>query len=206
MKRFYPAAERNKEPIAAVLEEHLPERGTVLEVASGTGQHAVFFAKRFPNLTWQPSDPDPEARASIAAHVEEAGLPNLRPPLEIDATARRWEVEADAIVCSNMVHISPWSATLGLFERAREVLAEGAVLVLYGPYVIDGVFNAASNEEFDASLRARNPEWGLRDLRDVERVAEGFTLERVVDMPANNYSVVFWRCGSPGQSGSTPSK
>lgn len=206
MKLVHPAPERNKEPIAAVLEECLPKEGQVLEVASGSGQHAVFFARRFPGLTWQPSDPDPAARASIAAHLEEANLPNLKPPIEIDATSPSWAVKADAIVCINMVHISPWAATIGLFTRAAEILVPGRVLFLYGPYTIEGAYNADSNRAFDASLRARNPDWGLRDLRDVEQIADGFVLERTVDMPANNYSVVFRRRGSSGQSGSTPSK
>jgi SAM-dependent methyltransferase len=194
MKRSAPAAERNREPIASVLEEVLTERGTVLEVASGTGQHSAYFAGRFPSLRWRPSDPDPDALASIAAWREEAGLDNFLEPLRLDSSAEPWPVDsADAILCVNMVHISPWAATRGLMRGAGRLLAGGAPLILYGPYRRAGVETAASNEAFDESLRARNPEWGLRDLEAVEAEAErnGLRLERVVEMPANNLTVVF---------------
>jgi hypothetical protein len=196
MKRSAPATERNREPIAAVLREVLPERGTVLEIASGTGEHGVYFAGLFPHLLWQPSDPDPEALESIRAWRGEAGLGNLLEPLRLDASAGTWPVaSADAILCVNMVHISPWPATEGLMRGAGRLLAAGAPLLLYGPYRRGGVATAPSNEAFDESLRARNPAWGLRKLEAVEAEAarQGLRLERVVEMPANNLTVVFRR-------------
>jgi hypothetical protein len=196
MKRSAPATERNREPIAAVLREVLPERGLLLEIASGTGEHAVFFAGLFPGLRWQPTDPDPTALASIRAWCDEAGPENLLQPRQLDAAAGRWPVaSADAILCVNMVHISPWAATAGLMRGAGRVLAAGAPLVLYGPYRRAAVPTAPSNEAFDESLKARNPEWGLRDLEAVEAEAEGqgLRLERVVEMPANNLTIVLRR-------------
>ena len=196
MKRLAPATERNREPIAAVLRQVLPERGTLLEIAAGTGEHAAYFAGLFPRLLWQPSDPDPEALASIRAWRGEAGLGNLLEPLRLDAAAEPWPVtSADAILCVNMVHISPWAATEGLMRGAERVLAAGAPLVLYGPYRRAGVPTAASNDAFDGSLRARNPDWGLRDLEAVEAeaVRHGLRLERVFEMPANNLTIVFRR-------------
>jgi len=194
MKRSAPATERNRAPIAAVLREVLPERGTLLEIASGTGEHAVYFAGLFPRLLWQPTDPDPEALESIRAWRAEAGPANLLEPLRLDAAEEPWPIaSADAILCVNMVHISPWSATEGLMRGAGRLLAPGAPMTLYGPYRRAGVPTAASNEAFDASLRARNPEWGLRDLEVVEAEAarHGLRLERVAEMPANNLTVVF---------------
>jgi SAM-dependent methyltransferase len=194
MKRSAPATERNREPIASVLEKILPERGTVLEVASGTGEHAVFLARHFPALRWQPTDPDPQALESIRAWSDEAGLANLLEPLRLDASAEAWPVgSADAILCVNMVHISPWAATEGLLRGAGRMLAGGAPLILYGPYRRSGITTAASNEAFDQSLRARNPEWGLRDLDSVEAEAarHGLRLERVFEMPANNLTILF---------------
>lgn len=196
MKRSAPATERNREPILAVLLETLPERGTLLEIASGTGEHAVYFAGRFPSLLWQPSDPDPDALESIRAWRVEAGLENLLEPIRLDAAAGTWPVgSADAILCVNMVHISPWTATEGLIRGAARLLPAGAPLVLYGPYRRSGVPTAASNEAFDASLKARNPLWGLRDLEAVEAEAagNGLRLDRVVEMPANNLTAVFRR-------------
>lgn len=194
MKRHAPATVRNREPLAAVLREILPASGTVLEVASGTGEHAAFFAGLFPALRWQPSDPDPEALASIRAWREETGSANLLEPVRLDAAAEDWPVAAaDAILCVNMVHISPWAATLGLLRGARRLLAPGAPLILYGPYRRAGVPTAPSNEAFDASLRARDPEWGLRALEAVAAAADGLRLERVFEMPANNATVVFRR-------------
>ncbi len=194
MKKSAPAALRNREPIREVLARHLPETGTVLTIAEGSGEHAVHFARSFPALTWQPSDVDPEALASIAAWCEDSALPNLARPIELDVTAPRWPVErADAITCINMVHISPWEATLGLFAGAARTLSAGAPLYLYGPYRFDGRFTAPSNEAFDASLRARDPRWGVRDVRDLATAASGFALREVVDMPANNHSLVFRR-------------
>ncbi|QRN97404.1 DUF938 domain-containing protein [Archangium violaceum] len=194
MKRHAPSAERNREPILSVLREVLPPRGTVLEVASGTGQHAVFFARAFPERVWQPTDADPSARESIEAWRQEEGLPNLRPPLALDASASTWPVEsADAIVCINMIHISPWEACQGLMRGAGRVLPPGGPLVLYGAYFIEGRPTAPSNLAFDASLRERDPTWGVRELGAVteEARAHGLERDRVVDMPNNNFTVVF---------------
>ena len=196
MKRHAPATERNRDPIAAVLREVLPTNGLVLEVASGTGEHAAYFARLFPGLDWQPSDPDPAALTSIEAWAADEGLPNLRAPVELDAAGDTWPIDrADAVLCVNMVHISPWSATLGLLRGAARVLGPGAPLVLYGPFRREGVSTAPSNEAFDASLKARNPVWGLRLLEDVAAEAGkvGFSLEWVGEMPANNVTVVFRR-------------
>jgi SAM-dependent methyltransferase len=192
-RRFAPATERNREPIAQVLRDLLPASGTLLEVASGTGEHAVHFARLFPGLDWQPSDADPEALASIRAWRESAGLRNLREPIKLDAAAHWPEIEADAILCVNMVHISPWAATEGLMRGAGRLLAAGARLILYGPYRRSEVPTAPSNEAFDASLRARNAEWGLRDLAAVRAEAEahGLAFERLFEMPANNLILVF---------------
>ena len=194
MRRHAPATLRNREPIAAVLAEALPACGLVLEVASGSGEHAAFFAERFPDLTWQPSDPDAAALASIAEWC--AGLANVLPPLALDAADAAWPVAAaDAILCINMVHISPWEATLGLMAGAARLLAPGAPLILYGPYRQRDVPTAESNEVFDVSLKSRNPAWGLRHVEDVSAVAaaRGLLLERIVAMPANNLSLVFRR-------------
>ncbi|HEU0097428.1 MAG TPA: DUF938 domain-containing protein [Allosphingosinicella sp.] len=194
MKRQAPAATRNRDPIAAVLREVLPAAGILLEVASGSGEHAVWFAVLFPKLGWLPSDPDPEAMASIRAWREEAGPPNLLEPVRLDASAEPWPLaRADAILCVNMVHISPWAATVGLMRGAGRLLPPGGPLVLYGPYRRAGVATAPSNEAFDESLRARNPEWGLRTLEAVQAqaAANRLRLERVVEMPANNLTVVF---------------
>lgn len=200
MKRYAPATERNREAILAVLRDVLPGAGVVLEVASGSGEHAVFFAAQLPGLAWQPTDPDPENLASIAAHRDDAALASLRAPLRLDVTEPGWARDraADAVVCINMIHIAPWEACLGLFAGASALLPAGGPLYLYGPYREDGVFHAVSNAEFDASLRARDPRWGVRDLAEVTRAAEaaGFTREGVVAMPANNHSLVFRR--NPG--------
>lgn len=197
MKRVAAAADRNKAFIADVLQRVLPPAGLVLEVASGTGQHAVFFAARFPRLQWQPTDLEPAARASIAGWAREAQLPNLRPPLELDASApATWPIErADAVVCANLIHIAPWAAALGLLEGAARILPVGGPLVLYGPYHVDHQPTAPSNATFDADLRARDPAWGVRDLGDVTDAAraQGLVLDEVVDMPANNKTVVFRR-------------
>ena len=194
-RRFAPATERNRDPIAEVLGGVLPARGRVLEVASGTGEHVVHFAARFPEIVWQPSDPDPGALASIAAWKAEAGLANVLEPIRLDAAGPWPAVEADAILCINMVHISPWAATEGLMRGAAAVLKPGAPLILYGPYRRAGVPTAPSNEAFDASLKARDPQWGLRQVEDVEAEAlrNHLHLERVVEMPANNLTLVFRR-------------
>ena len=191
-----PAAERNKGPILEVLQRVLPPRGVVLEIGSGTGQHVVHFAKALSQLSWQPSDPDAENRQSIAlwSRVEELG--NVRAPLALDVRERPWPIDAaDAIVCINVVHVSPWAATLALFDGVRGVLPSEGVLFLYGPYRRGGRHTAPSNEKFDADLRAHNPEWGLRDIDELAEVADrvGFALAEIVDMPANNFSLVFRR-------------
>lgn len=193
-KRHAPATLRNRDAIVAVLAEWLPPAGTVLEVASGSGEHIVHFAAAFPHLDWQPSDPDPDALTSIAAWSAEAGLANLAPPLMLDAASPDWPpARADALLCINMVHISPWAATPGLFAGAARLLPAGAPLILYGPYVEADVPTAESNLAFDASLRARNPEWGLRDTADVKAAATaaGFALTERRAMPANNLMLLF---------------
>jgi cyclopropane fatty-acyl-phospholipid synthase-like methyltransferase len=194
VKQSSPATERNREPIREVLAKHLPEQGTVLEIASGAGEHAVHMARAFPHLAWQPTDADPTALASIAAWAAEAALPNLQPPLALDVT-QPWPIAAaDAIVCINMVHISPWEATVALFAGAGRVLPPRGLLYLYGPYRFNGV-TAPSNDEFDRSLKARDPRWGVRDIREltVAATTAGIALEHVVGMPANNHSLIFRR-------------
>lgn len=196
VRRSAPATERNREPILAVLRHVLPSRGVVLEIASGTGEHAIHFARALAGLTWQPSDRDPMARASIAAWAAEAALPNVRPPLALDASAETWPIaHADAIVCINMIHISPWRATLGLMRGAGRVLGPGGVLYLYGAYKRAGQHTAPSNAAFDESLRRQNPEWGVRDLEAVIELAasHGLRHQETIAMPANNLSVVFVR-------------
>ncbi|KWR79449.1 DUF938 domain-containing protein [Cupriavidus sp. IDO] len=193
-RRMAPATERNREPILAVLRKVLPASGTVLEIASGTGQHAVHFAAAFPDITWQPSDPDAAARASIAAWTAHAGLSNVRAPLALDVCSQPWGIEAaQAVVCINMIHISPWAATQALFDGAGKVLGEGGVLFLYGPYRRDGAHTAPSNSAFDAQLRATDPEWGVRDMEAVIALgaAQGMRCDEPVPMPANNFSLVF---------------
>jgi SAM-dependent methyltransferase len=189
-----PAAARNRDPIAEVLRPRLPAAGTVLELASGSGEHAVHNARAFPQLTWRPSDFDPQALASIAAWRRAAALPNLLEPIRIDATAPdAWPLErADAVVCINMIHISPWAATVGLMQGARRLLPPGGGLFLYGPYLEDGVETAPSNLAFDQSLKDRDPSWGLRRLEAVTALAAEHALvfhERIA-MPANNLMVV----------------
>lgn len=190
-RRFAAAAERNSAPILDVLRRVLPARGRVLEIASGTGQHVAHFARALPGLEWQPSDPDPESRESVRAWVE--GLTNVRAPVELDVLKRPWPVaRADAVVCINMIHISPWAAAQALVSGAGSLLGPGGVLFLYGPYRRFGKHTSASNAAFDASLRASDPAWGVRDLEAVAEIAAaaGFGLEEVVQMPANNLSVV----------------
>jgi cyclopropane fatty-acyl-phospholipid synthase-like methyltransferase len=196
MKRHAPATERNRDAILTVLTRVIAPGARVLEVASGSGQHATYFAAHLPGITWQPSDPDAAARASIAAWIAEAGAGNVRAPIALDAASPPWTVDgADAIVCINMVHIAPWAAALGLFAGAGALLAPGAPLVLYGPYRFAGAFTAPSNEAFDRELRQQNPAWGVRDVDDLEAAAgaRGFALEDVVAMPANNHCLLFRR-------------
>ncbi|WP_150295544.1 DUF938 domain-containing protein [Sphingobium estronivorans] len=194
-KRHAPATERNRDAILAVLREALPPSGLMLEVASGSGEHAIHFAAAFPDLDWQPSDPDPVALASIAAWRDEAGLANLRPPIRLDAAAPWPVTRADAILCINMVHISSWNATVGLFTQSAKLLQKGAPLILYGPYFRNDHPTAPSNLAFDESLRSRNAEWGVRWLEDVTELAEaeGFVVTAVHEMPANNLTVVYRR-------------
>lgn len=194
-KRFAPATERNRDAILTVLRDELPPSGQVLEVASGSGEHAVHFATALPALDWQPSDPDPAALASIEAWRAEAGLLNLLPAIKLDAAAQ-WPVEkADAVICINMVHISPWAAAIGLMQGAGKVLPPGGLLYLYGPYFCEGIVTAPSNLAFDASLRGRDAAWGLRRVEDVIAIAdeEGLDFQRLVEMPANNLSLLFRR-------------
>jgi len=199
VKRVAPAAARNRDAIADVLARWLPASGCVLEVASGTGEHVVHFARRFASLIWQASDADSGARDSIAAWIEEALLPNLLPPLCLDALAADWPLaHADAVLCINMVHISPWEATLGLIAGAAQVLPTGGPLILYGPYRQAGLVTAASNEDFDASLKARDGAWGLRSVEDVAVAARnGFSLDDIAPMPANNLMLLFRRKSEP---------
>ena len=193
VKRHAPATERNRDVIAETLARVLPAEGLVLEVASGTGEHAVHFAKRFPGLIWQPSDPDPIAIASINAWRADTKLVNVRPAMQLDASAD-WPIShADAVICINMTHISPWAATLGLLRNAARVMPPSAVLFMYGPYNPHGVPLADSNAAFDMSLRQQNPEWGLRYVDDIVEEADkiGLRLDQVIAMPANNLSLIF---------------
>ncbi|HEX5128275.1 MAG TPA: DUF938 domain-containing protein [Usitatibacter sp.] len=189
-----PSAERNKQPILDVLARVRPPAGLVLEIGSGTGQHVAHFARALPKLTFQPSEMDAGKHASIAAWTSHERLGNVRPPLAFDVTRLPWPVEgADAIVCINVIHISPWEATLGLMRGAGAMLQAGGVLVTYGPYRRGGAQTAPSNEAFDASLRQRDPRWGVRDLEAVAAAAaeNGLELEETVPMPANNFTLVF---------------
>jgi SAM-dependent methyltransferase len=193
---FSAAAERNKDPILTVLESVLPPEGSVLEIASGTGQHVCFFAAALPAIRWQPSEPDDLHREAMSIRIRESGLANVAPPLALNVTEPLWPVDAffDAILCINMIHISPWSATHALLRGAARHLPSQGKLILYGPYLENGRA-AASNLEFDASLKRRNPAWGLRELDEVTRAAANHGLHRqqVVPMPANNLTVVFVR-------------
>jgi len=195
-RRSAPAALRNREPIAQALGEWLPPAGVVLELASGTGEHAIFFGERFPTLEWQPSDVHPDALASIAAWRDAAGLPNVLPPLALDAASPDWPISrADAMLSINMVHISPWAAALGLLDGAARVLPVGAPLILYGPWLKDDIAPAPSNAQFDADLRRRDSQWGLRRVEDFEAAAaeRGLELEQTRVMPANNMMLLLRR-------------
>ncbi|RDC60754.1 UPF0585 protein C16orf13 like protein [Alteripontixanthobacter maritimus] len=196
MKRHAPAAARNGAAITAVLAEELPQTGTVLEVASGTGEHAVRFARAFPHLTWQPSDMDQSAMAGIAEWAEESGLANLREPITLDTAGAMTDWPGGpfaAVLCINMVHISPWAATEGLFGGAARLLAGDGPLVLYGPYIEADLDTVASNLAFDASLRARDPRWGLRDTATVDALALDQRMLRTArhTMPANNIMLTY---------------
>ena len=196
MKLRSPSAQRNREPIAAVLADWLPASGMVLEVASGSGEHAVHFAGRFPALEWQPSDPDPAALTSIEAWRADSGLANLREPVILDATAATWPVEsAEAMLNVNMVHISPWEAALGLLDGAARLLPAGGPLILYGPWTVQGLQTAPSNLAFDADLKRREPAWGLRKVEEFALEAEkrGLVLDDQREMPANNRMLLLIR-------------
>ena len=194
VRRSAPAALHNREPIAEVLRDWLPPSGLVLEIASGSGEHAIHFARSFPQHEWQPSDVHPEALTSIAAWREEAGLPNLRAPIALDAATADWPIaNADAVLSINRVHISPWSAALGLIGGAARLLATGAPLILYGPWLEEGVAAAPTNLAFDADLRRRDPDWGLRVVEAFAAAAPGFSLEQRRAMPANNLMLLLRR-------------
>lgn len=196
-RQYAPAAARNRGPVLEVLRRCLPPAALVLEIGSGTGEHAVCFAREMPGIIWRPSDPDPAARESIAAWIVAEGLANLLAPLAIDVTASHWGAEGEgpfgALVSLNMVHIAPWEATLGLMAGAGRVVRSGGLLFMYGPFMREGRHTAPSNESFDAWLKARDPRFGVRDLGDIERAGamHGFALREIVEMPANNLSLLF---------------
>jgi hypothetical protein len=195
-RRFAPAVARNKDPITKVLAQYLPSSGVILEIASGSGEHALHFAAAFPTLTFQPSDPDASSRASIAAWQEEARLPNLLPPQALDVMAETWPVaQADAVLCINMIHIAPWNATEALMRGAAGLLSAQGLMFLYGPFKRGGRHTAPSNAEFDANLRAQDARWGVRDLEAVAALASavGFASPIIEPMPANNLSLIFCR-------------
>lgn len=192
----YPATLRNRDAILEVLRGVLPSSGLVLEIASGSGEHVLHFGRACPGLTFQPTDPEDAALQSIKAWTQDSGLDNVQPPVMLDASSDRWPLAAaDAVLCINMIHIAPWQATEGLLRGAAKLLPHGAPLYLYGPYRRADVVTAPSNEAFDASLKSRNADWGLRDLESVAELAraEGFSPPEVTEMPANNLSVVFRR-------------
>ncbi|MFT3978766.1 MAG: DUF938 domain-containing protein [Sphingomonas bacterium] len=193
-RRIAPATARNRDPILDVLRAELPASGTVLEIASGSGEHIVHFARALPHLRWQPSDPSPEARASVAAWTQAEELSAILPPIALDAADDAWPIgPVEAILCINMVHISPWAATKGLIAGAAARLPDGGLLYLYGPYRRTGMVTAPSNEAFDEDLRRRDPRWGLRLLDDVSALAaeHGFGAAHVIEMPANNISILY---------------
>lgn len=188
------ASERNKGPILDVLRDILPVKSFVLEVSSGSGQHAVHMAEAFPDMTWQPSDIDPAFRASVEAWRTEAALPNVLPAIHLDVTEHPWPVDrADAVYNCNMIHIAPWECCIGLLDGAAKILPEGGILFMYGPYKVGGKHTAPSNEAFDGNLRSRDPSWGIRNLDDValEARRRGLHLIKTVKMPANNLSVIY---------------
>ena len=197
LRRYAPATERNREPILAILQQVLPPTGTILEISSGTGEHAVFMAPQLAPRYWLPSDPNPDARASIAAWQQFAPWDNMYPPIDLDASSSEWLVSSKqpitAIVNINMIHIAPKSAYLGLLAGANRILPIDGILYLYGPFKQGGVHTAPSNAAFDASLQSQNPAWGIRDLEEIITVAHSYNLElqQVYPMPANNLSVVF---------------
>ncbi|WP_135080907.1 DUF938 domain-containing protein [Terasakiella sp. SH-1] len=192
---FYPATERNREPILSVLQEHLPPKGRILEIASGSGEHVVHFAKSYPHITWHPSDLGPDCLNSIKAWRDHYGLSNIESPLQLDTTkAENWpEFKVDALICINMVHISPWPATEGLMKKASQLLKKEGFLYLYGPYKKNGQHTAPSNVAFDQQLQATDSRFGVRDMERVVNEAEknGLKLTQTTAMPANNFSLFF---------------
>ena len=198
-RQYAPATVRNRDFILDVLRDVLPATGVILEIASGSGEHVVHFASNFPSLVFQPSDPEQEALLSVAAWVKAAQVTNVRAPIVLDASQSPWPIaSADGVICINMIHISPWDATVGLISGAAAILRRGSPLYLYGPYKRKGFATAPPNQAFDQNLRDRNPTWGLRDLEAVAAIAQsvGFSVPTVTEMPANNLSVVFRRTGS----------
>ena len=205
-KQYAPATQRNRQPILEILLQVISSNGNILEIASGTGEHAVFFAPHFAPRRWIPSDRNLLLHDSIKAWRDFTAIDNINDPLDIDASVEGWETkvrefEISAIVNINMIHISPWSACLGLMAGAGRVLPLGGILYLYGPFKRNGEHTAPSNASFDESLRRQNPEWGVRDLQAVVRVAEaeGLNLQEVISMPANNFSVIFMKKQQPDQ-------
>lgn len=195
-RRFSGPCERNRGPILEVLRATVPSTGTVLEIAAGTGMHAAWFSTHLPQLTWHPTDPDPASRRSIAAWRAHSGGPGLREPIPLDVNAAQWPIpRADVIYNANMVHITPWEATLGLLDGAARTLPTGAPLVVYGPYRRAGVPTAPGNERFDVWLQDQDPRWGLRELERVvaEAAARGLRHTHTIEMPANNVIVVYRR-------------
>lgn len=199
-KKYAPATLRNREPILAVLKDCLPPHGTILEIASGSGQHASYFIEHLPENYWQPSDPDSKSRNSISAWWWEVQLNNILPPLDINTRDAVWAIETiklpqpvTSFVCINMIHISPWESTVGLMEGAARILPKDGILYLYGPYKRDHIHTAPSNELFDIKLRDQNPDWGIRDLNDVKELAQekGLEFVKTIEMPANNLSIIF---------------
>lgn len=198
--RHAPATARNRDALLEILQKCLPNQGQLLEIASGTGEHAVFFARAFPGLTWQPSDPDPSSRASIEGHRAASSCDNILAPLDIDVRAAAWPLAAlDAVFCANMTHIAPWDCTLGLVAGAGRSLKAGGGLCIYGPFIRADRATAPSNLSFDESLRARDPSWGLRHLEEVEAAAQqhGFVAPEVFEMPANNLTLWFRKIEAP---------
>lgn len=200
-RRYAPAAARNRQPILEVLRRHLPSRGLVLEIASGTGEHIAHIAGASgTDLIFQPSDPDQSSRVSIDAWAAALGLANVRPAIVVDAASEHWPIpRADAVLCINMIHIAPWRAAIGLISGAARVLPSGGLLYLYGPFRRDGQHTAPSNAAFDQDLRMRNPDWGVRDLEAVTALARahGFAEPLIEDMPANNLSLIFRKQATP---------
>lgn len=195
-RQFAPATARNREFILPILQRVLPANGTVLEIGSGTGEHAVYFAQQLPNLNWQPSEMNADALPSIEAWVAHSAATNIAPPVVLDVNAAQWPIpRADALVCINVIHYSPWSTTQALFAGAANLLPAGGVIYCYGAYKRNGRHTAPSNEAFDAWLKDRDPSFGVRDLEAIEEIAValGFRLDEVIAMPSNNFSLIFRR-------------